>query len=255
MTLEEGMPLWLIYATFPDHVRAIIRHWISLMAAGMQAMLDPDETTALTWYGDVRILSTVSAYDEYCYHVAGTVGGLATELVVAHYGLTGSTRERLMAGSKACGRALQKTNIIKDFLEDLERGVCFLPNEWLREIGHMPLRLAGAPAEWTYAVLQNVLDELRAATEYVQAIPTTAAGYRIAALVCLLPAYQTILTAAQRQPHLFTQGHQVKIAREMMAYCLHDAVAMAPDNHAITDHCRKLEQTISTARLAEPDHS
>jgi farnesyl-diphosphate farnesyltransferase len=252
MTLEEGLPLWLIFATFPDPVRATCRHWISMMAAGMEAMLDPAQTTLLSLHGDVRLLSTVDAYNEYCYHVAGTVGGLGTELVIAHYGLTGSVAERLLAGSSACGRALQKTNIVKDFLEDLERGVCYLPDEWLRDISHRPLTLAGAPLEWSHSVLQDVLGELRDATDYVRNIPTEAMGYRIASLVCLLPAYQTMVSAAQRVSRLFTTEHQIKISREMMARCLHEAVSLAPDNEAIAEHCRQLEQVVYTTFWAEP---
>jgi farnesyl-diphosphate farnesyltransferase len=255
MTLEEGLPLWLIYAAFPDHVRATCRHWISLMAAGMQSILDPAQSISATWHGDIRLLTTVDAYNEYCYHVAGTVGGLGTELMIAHYRLTGRVVERLLAGSTACGRALQKTNIVKDFVEDLERGVCYLPDEWLRQIDYMPLTLRGAPPAWSFAVLQDVLSELRAATEYVRSIPAEAMGYRIACLVCLLPAYQTMVSAAQRAPQLFTKGHQIKISREMMARCLHDAVSMASDNDAIIAHCRRLEQAIYTVFRAEPVES
>ena len=107
--------------------------------------------------------------------------------------------------------------------------------------------LAGAPSAWSHAVLQDVLGELRDATAYVTDIPVEAMGYRIACLVCLLPAYQTMLSAAQRQPRLFTSEHQIKIARDKMAGCLHDAVTLAPDNDAIADHCLRLEQTIGTA--------
>jgi farnesyl-diphosphate farnesyltransferase len=252
MTLEDGLPLWLIYAGFPDHVRATCRHWISLMAAGMESILDPTQATSMTWYKQIRLPATVGAYNEYCYHVAGTVGGMGTELVIAHYGLPGSVGDRLLDGSKSCGRALQKTNIIKDFAEDLERGVCYLPDEWLRQIDYMPLTLAGAPQEWSYTVMQDVVSELRDATEYVRSIPTEAMGYRIACLVCLLPAYQTMLSAAQRLPRLFTHEHQIKITREMMAYCLHDAVSMAPDNDAIADYCQGLEQEIMSVFRAEP---
>jgi len=244
MTLEDGLPLWLIYASFPDYVRATCRQWISMMAAGMESILDPRQSKTVTWHGDIRVQTTVDAYNEYCYHVAGTVGGLGTELMLAHYGLNGSVEGRLLHGSTACGRALQKTNIIKDFVEDLERGVCYLPDEWLRQIDHQPLRLAGAPPEWSYAVVQDVLNELREATEYVRNIPVEAMGYRIACLVCLLPAYQTMVSAAQRQPLLFTKEHQIKISREMMAQCLHDAVSLAPDNDAIEKHCMRLEQTV-----------
>lgn len=252
MTLEDGLPLWLIYAAFPDHVQAICRHWISMMAAGMESILDPAQATSMTWHGDIHLQTTVSGYNEYCYYVAGTVGGLGTELVIAHYGLTGRVADRLMDGSSACGRALQKTNIVKDFVEDLERRVCYLPDEWLREIDYMPLSLTGAPPSWSFSVIQDVLDELRNATEYVRNIPIEAMGYRIASLVCLLPAYQTMVSAAQRAPLLFTSEHQIKISREIMARCLNEAVSLSPDNDAITEHCRRLEQAVYTMFWAEP---
>jgi farnesyl-diphosphate farnesyltransferase len=246
MTLEDGLPLWLIYATFPDHVRATCLHWISLMAAGMEEMLDPEYSASVTWHDDIRLLTNVQAYNEYCYSVAGTVGGLGTELVIAHYDISERVAERMLEGSMACGRALQKTNIIKDFAEDAQRGVCYLPDEWLRQIGYTPLTLAGAPVEWSDLVLGDVLIELRDATEYVRSIPVDAKGYRIAALVCLLPAYQTMTSAAQRRAQLFTKEHQIKISRETMAHCLADAVALAPDNDAIAEHCQRLAKAIST---------
>jgi hypothetical protein len=104
-------------------------------------------------------------------------------------------------------------------------------------------------------VLQDVLGELRDATDYVRNIPTEAMGYRIASLVCLLPAYQTMLCAAQRLPRLFTKDHQIKISREMMAQCLHSAVSIAPDNDAITEYCEELERAISAHFWAEPVRS
>src|SRR4029079_3669409 len=108
-----------------------------------------DNSTTVTWHGDIRIQTSLDAYNEYCYYVAATVGGLGTDLESAHYGLQENLGERLLDGSTACGRALQKTNIFKDFAEDLQRGVCYLPEEWLRQVGYQPLRLAGAPLEWS----------------------------------------------------------------------------------------------------------
>jgi farnesyl-diphosphate farnesyltransferase len=255
MTMDDGLPLWLIYAGFPEDVRATCYHWMSLMAAGMESMLDHEQSTGMLCYNDIRLPATVGGYNDYCYHVAGTVGGMGTDLVIAHYGLGRSVAERLLVQSSACGRALQKTNILKDFVEDLERRVCYLPDEWLRQIGYMPLQLSGAPLAWSQAVIQDVLGELRDATEYVQSIPVEAKGYRIASLVCLLPAYQTILSAAQRLSSLFTIDHQIKIARETMARCLHEAVTLAPDNDAIRNHCGQLEQAICAHFEAEPVRS
>ena len=50
---------------------------------------------------------------------AGTVGHLATELVILQYQLSDDVAQRSAHAAEACGRALQKTNIVKDFAEDL----------------------------------------------------------------------------------------------------------------------------------------
>ena len=92
----------------------------------------------------------------------------------------------------------KKTNIIKDFKEDLNRGICYLPDIWIQEINEMPLYLKGAPNIWIEKVLNNVVIEINKSVEYVINIPYNAVGYRLASLMCLLPAYQTILSAAQK---------------------------------------------------------
>lgn len=254
MTVAGGLPLWSFYASFPPRTRAIMQNWIPLMAEGMEAVLDPDASPALV-RGTVRVLETVQAYNDYCYSVAGTVGGMGTELVIDHYrladqsdlsDLSDDVAATLLSGSEACGRALQKTNVVKDFADDLRRGVCYLPDEWLREIGHSPLELAGAPRSWISDVLTDILAELRSATSYIVTVPTRAAGYRVACLMCLLPAYETILCAA-RSRDLFTAGHQVKIARPVMARCAQSAFAMAGDDEAIARMGEELERAVLDA--------
>lgn len=242
MTVEGGLPLWLIYANFPAGIRSILQNWIPLMAQGMESVIDPTQSPQVVVQENVRVLSTVDAYNDYCYSVAGTVGGMGTELVIDHYGLPASVAKTLLAGSEACGRALQKTNVLKDFAEDLGRRVCYLPDEWLREIDHAPLELAGAPIGWIRNVIGDILDELRSATSYVLDVPTKAAGYRIACLMCLLPAYETILGAAQRWPALFTAQHQIKIPRDTMVRCIQKAVALATDDAAIAGLSRDFER-------------
>lgn len=255
MTLAGGLPLWQIYIAFPDHIRSLIERWILLMARGMEEALDPAQTRLTVQRGKVRLLTTLDAYNDYCYSVAGTVGGLGTELVIDHYRLSEAVAERLLDGSEACGRALQKTNIIKDFVEDLGRNVCYLPDEWLREIDHTPLALVGAPASWSHGVLGDVLAELRAAADYVLAVPTQATSYRIACLLCLLPAYQTIVKAAQHHTQLFTRNHQIKIARETMMRCVHEAISLAIDDGAVLQRSQHLEQAAHRAFDQMPTHA
>ncbi len=250
MTIDGGLRLWLIYAGFPPHVRAILQQWISLMAKGMELVLDSGHSTPVVVRGNVKMLATVDAYNDYCYSVAGTVGGMGTELVIDHYGLTGDVAQSLLAGSEACGRALQKTNILKDFAEDLQRRICYLPDEWLRRIEHAPLDLAGAPNGWIEDVIGDVLVDLRSATSYVLDVPHQAAGYRIACLMCLLPAYETILSAARCRTRLFTADHHITIARPTMVVCIRSAVAIATDDEAIRRTCRDFDEAIRTVLRA-----
>jgi farnesyl-diphosphate farnesyltransferase len=243
----RGSILWEIYAKIPEGSRSIIGRWASEMADGMLRVEDPDQHPLLENRGGVRVLATESDYNEYCFYVAGTVGHMATELVVAHYGLAEDVAARLLATCEACARGLQKTNILKGFAEDLGRGISYLPYTWHREADYAPLSLAGAPVEWKKKVIDDVVRELHDATEYVVALPYDAAGYRMASLMSLLPAYQTLLLAAKRHDTLFTPEHHVKISRATMAKCQWDAHSMLTDNDAVRRYGRRLEGEIDAA--------
>lgn len=246
MSSTGGGPLWQIYALIPTPVRARIAQWVREMADGMAAMDTPGNGWRLQPSG-VRVLARTADYNAYCYYVAGTVGQMATEMVVHHYGLDAATFRHLEARSEACGRGLQKTNIVKDFAVDLLRGVCYLPDEWLVDVNRTPLALQGAPTAFTFRVLADVLQELRQATEYVLGLPYAARGYRVASLLCLLPAYETLLDAALHHTRLFTDGHRVKISRRVLARCLADARSMAEDNDAVLQYARRAETRVSRA--------
>jgi farnesyl-diphosphate farnesyltransferase len=251
MSSVKGLPLWEIYARIPERSRSSVRRWTSEMADGMLRIEDPDEHPLLENRDGVRVLATESDYNEYCFYVAGTVGHMATELVVDHYGLAEDVTTKLVATCEPCGRGLQKTNILKDFAEDLSRGISYLPYTWHREADFTPLSLAGAPVQWKKKVIDDAARELRDATEYVLALPYHAAGYRMASLMSLLPAYQTLLLAAKQRDSLFTSGHHVKISRPTMAKCQWDAHSMLTDNEAVRRYSRRLEGELD-ATMAQP---
>jgi farnesyl-diphosphate farnesyltransferase len=244
MGCDEGLMLWQIYAQMPEEPRAIVRHWTSAMAEGMRQLGDPNHCPCFVKHEGVDILEAESDYDGYCYYVAGTVGNMASELIVRQYGLTADVAEALNSRAEACGLSLQKTNIVKDFAEDLARGICYLPDRWLREADYLPLSLQGAAPAWKAMVLGDVLTQLRGATDYLLALPYSATGYRRASLMCLLPAYQTLLLAAQRQETLFTAQHQVKISKPTMARCLVDSQALLFDNDGVRRYSRRVESAI-----------
>lgn len=249
MGVAAGLPLWEIFAKLPDQARATIAHWAGTMAQGMWQLEEPELSPRMVDRKGMRVLATEQEYNEYCYFVAGTVGYLGTELVVEHYGLSAAVGEQLRRSAGACGRGLQKTNILKDFVEDHARQICYLPARWMDEVDDAPLSLAGAPAAWTRKVLGDVMAELHASLDHVLGVPQTAMGYRQASLLCLLPALHTLELAAQQHAALFTRGHQIKIPRTTMLQCIQTTQTLWQDDRAIVAYCRGLEQNVA-AHLA-----
>lgn len=242
--LEEADLLWKIYARIPETSRSSIRRWTSEMADGMLLIEDPDRHILVENGQGVRVLAAESDYNTYCFYVAGTVGHMATELAVIQYGLADEVAGLLAETCEACGRGLQKTNILKDFAEDLDRGVSYLPYTWHQQANLDPLTLNGAPSAWKRQVIDDVVQELHIASEYAQALPYSATGYRMASLMSLLPAYQTLLLAARQQDTLFTPKHRVKISRQTMVKCQWDAKSMLFKNDAVGRYRHRIEDEI-----------
>lgn len=86
--------------------------------AGFVARADAKGSLALRDLGDLR---------EYCYAVAGIVGEMLTELVLAAEPKLAPAKERLEADAKEFGEALQLVNILKDAGADLEEGRTYVP--------------------------------------------------------------------------------------------------------------------------------
>jgi farnesyl-diphosphate farnesyltransferase len=250
---SSGVELWRIYAVIPPAQRAAIRRWVWAMAEGMTHLDEPGRAPIFLDVGGVKVLARPADYNQYCYIVAGTVGRMATELVAQRYGIDGTVRGRLLEASEACGRALQKTNILKDFAKDLERGICYLPDEWLRLVDRTPLAFAGAPLAFEQIVFEDLLAELEAATQYLLDLPLEASDYRLASLLCLLPALQTNLLAAREANRLFTADHRYKISRMTLGQCMLDARRMIGDNARILAHSRGTQEEIRRALNARKE--
>ncbi len=113
------------------------------MAQGMSQLGDPAQQPYFVRRQGIDVLATATDYDDYCYYVAGTVGHLATELVIRQYQLADDVAHALRPYAESCGRSLQKTNIVKDFAKDLTRNICYLPDSWLSMVSYAPLALQG----------------------------------------------------------------------------------------------------------------
>ncbi|CCG81491.1 Probable squalene synthase [Taphrina deformans PYCC 5710] len=81
----------------------------------------------MAYYSDETIsVITLADFDKYCHYVAGLVGEGLSRLF-ANSGLENEKYGQLMDLSNSMGLFLQKTNIIRDFREDLDDGRTFWP--------------------------------------------------------------------------------------------------------------------------------
>lgn len=79
--------------------------------------------------GATEGLRDMAELERYCYHVAGVVAKMLTELFCDHSSAIADRREELLALAPSYGQGLQMTNILRDIWTDLARGYCWLPRE------------------------------------------------------------------------------------------------------------------------------
>lgn len=236
MGREGGLLLWQLLASMPASHRSTIARWAEEMAVGMERFLAPAPNDLVAVHQNTRILRESETLDLYCYYVAGTVGHMCTELVVEHYHLDEAAIPILNHHCEAFGRALQKTNIFKDFWKDLQRGVSYLPVSWMQQVEGAPLFGEGAPRLWVREVIAHIWSELDLAVDYVLALPYEATGYRQFCLRAILPGYETLMWSLSMLDELFTSRHHIKISRARMMECLQWASDMDTNNARLLEY-------------------
>src|ERR1700689_5706853 len=130
----------------------------------------------------VRGLNRLADLDSYCYHVAGVVGEMLTDLFCAQIPEVQQHALALCRLAPSFGQGLQMTNILKDMWEDRSRGACWLPREIFERHGVSLERPAGQQAAGFRASLQELIGiahgHLRNALAYTLLIPPTQSGIR-----------------------------------------------------------------------------
>ena len=127
--LEDCFRLFLEFA--PDD-RARIRGLMKNLIPGMEmdlTLFPGDSANELT------ALQSMDDLDRYIYHVAGCVGEFWTKMTCAHQPSLASWKvDHMVKVGVRFGKGLQLTNVLKDIARDLQRGRCYLPEEFLREV-------------------------------------------------------------------------------------------------------------------------
>ncbi|TDO94502.1 farnesyl-diphosphate farnesyltransferase [Halanaerobium saccharolyticum] len=167
--LTENIDLiYRSYQSFEPEIQDISHKWLQEMNQGMQKYLS-------------KKVETFSELDEYCYYVAGTVGGFLTETIIYKFEIEAQNKKRLMDNFNQAGLFLQKVNLIRDIREDLEsRDKHFWP---LKDLGISEKELIDPSyKKQALAALEKMLADLKthipALRKYYQALPAELKGYK-----------------------------------------------------------------------------
>ena len=161
-------------------------------------------------------LDDLPQLDRYCYHVAGVVGEMLTELFSDHSTEIDAHRDELLRLSVSFGQGLQMTNILKDVWDDRQRGACWLPRDVFENAGFDLRSLSTERRDPRFAdglttLIGIARGHLANALRYTLLIPPHETGIR---RHCLWALGMAVLTL--RRIHAtpaFRSGRQVKISR------------------------------------------
>ena len=190
-----------------DRQREILARCLRIMSVGMLRFQESKSSAGLP---------TLTDMNAYCYHVAGVVGEMLTELFSDYSSEIAAGRDSLLALAPSFGQGLQMTNILKDIWEDRERGACWLPRDIflengfdLHDLGRSPYVPGfGAGLAELVAITHG---HLRNALDYTLLIPKKETGIR---KFCLWGIGMAVLTLRNihRLPQ-YTDFEQIKITR------------------------------------------
>ena len=146
---------------------------------------------------EIKSLSTYVELDNYIYKIAGSVGEFFTELILLHEPkLRLSDTSYFFDIAIEFGKALQLTNILRDFKPDLIEGKCYFPQNSLTSYNIHPSDLLNDSQDKIEIVLNELLQlafkYYLKASMYVLYIPKTCPRLRLAALWPLLIGIETL---------------------------------------------------------------
>lgn len=186
--------------------RHAIERCIEIMCAGMHQFQRE---------ASLRGLRRVEDLDRYCYHVAGVVGEMLTELFCAYSPDIDVHAAALRRLAPSFGQGLQMTNILKDVWDDRSRGACWLPQEVFDRRGLDLSRLVAGESHSFGDSMEELIGiahgHLRHALSFTLLIPASQSGIR---RFCAWSIGMALLTlrSIKNNPQ-FTAGAQVKISR------------------------------------------
>ena len=212
LELVAGLPRsWRVWRALPGPDRERIAECLRTMVPGMcRYAARAAERAPGTPY-----LDSEAELHDYCWVVAGCVGVMLTRLSEADAGRDGPALGRRLELAPVVGEALQLTNILLDWPEDVRQGRCHVPADWLAAEDLAPARLVGPAHPGVDRLARRLEDMARAALtrvpDYLDLVPPRALRYR---LFVLMPALWALasLEHARTDPE-FPRGRRPRLPR------------------------------------------
>ena len=207
--------------------RAALERCVRIMSRGMA---ESQRNAAVDGLADLPQL------DRYCYHVAGVVGEMLTELFCDYSPEIGERRDELLRLSVSFGQGLQMTNILKDVWDDRRRGACWLPRDVFRAAGFDLRSLSTDRIERGYVegllhLVAITRRHLADALQFTLLIPGREAGIR---RFCLRALGMAVLTLRRIHAHpAFVDSREVKISRRSVRATIVVTNALARSDLAV----------------------
>jgi len=171
------------FSKLPDKPKQSITKWVTEMAEGMKQY-------------SRRNIKTFSDQNVYGYYVAGTVGNLMIELFHYYGHISDSSLVKLRELATDFGVALQKVNVIRDFLDDIKEGRRYWPEHLLKKYGLNYDNLGQADHhEKSAMVLKELVADARMylskGLSFIMLLPKKEISVRV---FCAIPLFMAVAT-------------------------------------------------------------
>ncbi len=169
-TGQEDMAAWRAQVDLPDHQQTnpILYSWsLVRQAYGVNRLYEKQLIDGVTMDIQFQPYPTWRDLENYCYHVASTVGLLSIPIIGA---ASDSSFAEAAPYAVRLGVALQLTNILRDVGEDARHGRVYLPLEDLQRFGLTQADILNEVYDPRFVALMRFEIE-RARQIYQQALP------------------------------------------------------------------------------------
>lgn len=207
-----------LFRQFDQGDRERIRWLMEVLPNGMEMDLTRFPGSSAN---ELTALERPDELDRYTYFVAGCVGEFWTRMVCAHRpAMAHWDVDQMSTIGVRFGKGLQLTNIVKDLARDLHNGRCYVPTQWLDEVGLKPADLLKPESLPTFRpillrMIRQAVEHLDQGWIYTMALPRLEIRQRLACMWPILLAGETLKRVAMA-PDLLNPTVNVKAPRSVV---------------------------------------